>query len=713
MTCRIVLLCLGLYLGCFCPLQAQDDEKAFNADYAKVLRFTKINRWTKAGDLLDDLLTKHASAPYVFSRRREILEYLERCAFHSKYPDAKPKDVVSGDLKSYDPKRGTIKITYNGNFRDFERSNGLRIHKARLTGPATIEVSGPKHPIGKQLMVMIDSYKDNAYTVLFGCEQENDSWFPARLRGLKNGKWVDLDYKEISPVKGGKKFKFKIKVKSTSIQASYNNRGYLQGKKKRNHWGYWGFDDNTAVDKVTLKGAIQPAWIKGLIDEKRQKDRATFASDFRIERVAPRWLLNGRPPVAKVKKVKRDDRAYPGELTPSQHEALKSMRDLATFKNWELALKKAEALSPEIPQATRSWFLALYQTKLDKWDLALKNAGISAKLDPTFYESGSMWADLLTRSGRKEEARKVWRSLLKSHPQEAYSYSSLAYLLMEHNELPAADAVIKDAIKRGLRSRQIKALEDTLFRASHGPKWQNVYHWKSRHYEVHTDIDKKTAEDASRILEKAFTAYSTYMGRTKTKAPRRFQVYIFSGEAGYHEYVRSLIGTPKTHTAGLYFPLLKQLLIWNLPDRKSMLKTVQHEGFHQYVDSITEEMPNWLNEGTAEYYETATSGRWSNTPIRKDHLSELAGGVRDLGRFVRISYRDFYGSASFNYARAWALVYFLRHSTPTNKKVLTSLHDKLKSGMTSKKAIEEVFGQLDMKALKVEMEAFLDELRKR
>ena len=54
---------------------------------------------------------------------------------------------------------------------------------------------------------------------------------------------------------------------------------------------------------------------------------------------------------------------------------------------------------------------------------------------------------------------------------------------------------------------------------------------------------------------------------------------------------------------GLYSPALKQLLIWNQPNRKKMLETVRHEGFHQYLDGVMSDPPPWLNEGLAMYYE--------------------------------------------------------------------------------------------------------------
>ena len=50
---------------------------------------------------------------------------------------------------------------------------------------------------------------------------------------------------------------------------------------------------------------------------------------------------------------------------------------------------------------------------------------------------------------------------------------------------------------------------------------------------------------------------------------------------------------------------VKQLLIWNVPERESMLSTIRHEGFHQSLDRISGEAPDWLHEGMAESIEEA------------------------------------------------------------------------------------------------------------
>ncbi|MFT7616439.1 MAG: tetratricopeptide (TPR) repeat protein [Planctomycetota bacterium] len=685
----------------------QEDVESFERDYGKVISYAKRSRWKKAGELLDKVLLDHALAPYVFAKKREILEYLERCAFHSEYPDAKPADVVSGELHSYDSKRGKIKITYSGNYRDFDKSTDFRYHQAKLAGPTTIEISGKSHPVGQTLYARACVGNKIAYSVIFGCNEDASGWFPGRIRVFKNEVWEEVDTRKMSPVKGGKKFKLKLKIGAKSINAYYNGRAYMAAKKKSNLWESWGIDLNKAIEKVTLTGTIEPSWIKGKIDQRRQENLASFRSTFKLSAIAPSWLLKKQEAVARGKS---DRRNFPGKMNTVVRNNLSQVWRFERLSEWELGLAEVEKLPSSIPAITKEWYRGVFKSRLGRWPESLIHADAVLAVDPTFFEASALRGNALERLRRRKEARAHWRSLIRSYPGESYSFISLAYLLLDINEIDQAQKILSNAIANGHRNRQIKELEETLFRAKNGPKWGRVFVWKSRHYEVHTDIDKKTAEESAKVLEKAFSAYSAYMGRVKNTQKSRFRVFIFSGEAGYAEYVTRLSGSPSSHTAGLYFPLLKQLLIWNLPNRDDMLKTVQHEGFHQFIDSITEEMPTWLNEGTAEYYETATSGRWSKTPVRPDHLTHLDSVVGDLAKFVRIKHKDFYARAGFNYARGWALVYFLRHSTPANKALLVALHEKLKSGMRQLQAINQVFDQVSMKQIKIEIETFLKEL---
>ena len=157
------------------------------------------------------------------------------------------------------------------------------------------------------------------------------------------------------------------------------------------------------------------------------------------------------------------------------------------------------------------------------------------------------------------------------------------------------------------------------------------------------------------------------------------------------------------HTAGLYSPVLKQLLIWNLPKREDMARTIQHEGFHQYLDRAMDDPPVWFNEGMAEYWETAQreDGVLQGGQVRKDHIATLLRSRRQvlpLQQFVYGARADFYRFAQLRYAQGWALVHFLRKGPPANQKLFKALWDALRQrDLSCKAALDRAFAGVDWK----------------
>jgi hypothetical protein len=193
-------------------------------------------------------------------------------------------------------------------------------------------------------------------------------------------------------------------------------------------------------------------------------------------------------------------------------------------------------------------------------------------------------------------------------------------------------------------------------------------------------------------------------GRATLRAPAprgdRFRVFLFSGESGYQEYAKAIIGQAMPHTAGLYTPVLKQLLIWNVPRRDDMVRTIRHEGFHQFLDRVMAHPPTWLNEGTAEFWETARleRGRLQGGQVRPDHLATLVRSRKMLPKLKDFAYGergDFYASAMLRYAQAWALVHFLREGPRTNSVLFDKLFDELRNGKSGRSALDAAFDGVD------------------
>lgn len=97
---------------------------------------------------------------------------------------------------------------------------------------------------------------------------------------------------------------------------------------------------------------------------------------------------------------------------------------------------------------------------------------------------------------------------------------------------------------------------------------------------------------------------------------------------------------------------------------------LRHETAHGYLHAIVPNLPLWLDEGLAEYFEVSRGHEGVNTP----HVEELMlrfdqGAWRpDLARLERLeSVADM---TQFDYAESWAWVHFMLHTTPERREVL-------------------------------------------
>ena len=252
-------------------------------------------------------------------------------------------------------------------------------------------------------------------------------------------------------------------------------------------------------------------------------------------------------------------------------------------------------------------------------------------------------------------------------------------------------------------------------RASRGPSWPQSFVAKTRHYVVTSNLDKPTSERAARVLEESLRAYQSDLGWLDHDDSRRYSVYLFAGEAGYQRYCKKILGSAVPHTAGLYAPELGQLLIWNLPDREAMWRTVRHEALHQYLDQVVGDTPIWLNEGLAEYYEVGerSAGRFRGGPIHRLHVRVLLErGLVPLATFLALDVARFRADSQRHYAQSWAIVRFLLQGRTQHRQIFRSLFEQLENA-DPEEATERVFDAVDVDELDSELEAALQRWAKK
>lgn len=98
---------------------------------------------------------------------------------------------------------------------------------------------------------------------------------------------------------------------------------------------------------------------------------------------------------------------------------------------------------------------------------------------------------------------------------------------------------------------------------------------------------------------------------------------------------------------------------------------LRHEVAHGYLHSVVSDLPLWLDEGLAEYFEVPHGLGGLNSP-HLDLLADLAehnGWRPSLSRLERLS--DISQMDQQSYAEAWAWVYFMLKSQPERHEALT------------------------------------------
>ncbi len=106
---------------------------------------------------------------------------------------------------------------------------------------------------------------------------------------------------------------------------------------------------------------------------------------------------------------------------------------------------------------------------------------------------------------------------------------------------------------------------------------------------------------------------------------------------------------------------------------------LRHEVTHGYLHSVVPNLPLWLDEGLAEYFEVARGRRGLN----RAHLDLLGERLQrgdwqpDLGRLARLDPRQ--EMTLDQYAEAWAWVHFLLESRPEHGEILRTYLRQLQS----------------------------------
>ena len=232
----------------------------------------------------------------------------------------------------------------------------------------------------------------------------------------------------------------------------------------------------------------------------------------------------------------------------------------------------------------------------------------------------------------------------------------------------------------------------------------NLFVMATRHYQVETDITSEMTRLVAEHMETVGAAYYNILRAYGRIRIPRFRVRVYRRRFDYLE----VVGSRHVNTIGLYVPARKTLYacVGN-DDLDRILGVLRHEGWHQFVHEVIENIPPWVDEGLAEYF------RFARVEGGKLILGEMPGRdirmVRGLlqrrqtiplEELMRIDLRAWNRTlreeprrGSLQYRQSFTLVHFLLHADRGRyRKYLYRYLNMLEDGVSRERARKRAFG---------------------
>ncbi|MGF1579194.1 MAG: hypothetical protein ACFCD0_07505 [Gemmataceae bacterium] len=156
-------------------------------------------------------------------------------------------------------------------------------------------------------------------------------------------------------------------------------------------------------------------------------------------------------------------------------------------------------------------------------------------------------------------------------------------------------------------------------------------------------------------------------------SPRAVHVFLFQDRPKYEKFMALRYPEqPKRRAFFVADPTTQDLLVYTFWSDK-IEQDLRHELTHALLHSVLKDVPLWLDEGLAEYFEIPPEAKGLN----KTHLNKLAQnqaftpnltrleGIIDLAKMTPTEYRE-----------SWAWVHMMLQTDPRAKQVLlTYIHE--------------------------------------
>jgi hypothetical protein len=167
---------------------------------------------------------------------------------------------------------------------------------------------------------------------------------------------------------------------------------------------------------------------------------------------------------------------------------------------------------------------------------------------------------------------------------------------------------------------------------------------------------------------------------------RIIQVYLFEDRARFERFMEAKYpDLPKRRAFFMTIPpavgdeQLQVFTYWGGGER--IQQDLRHELTHALLHSVLKDVPIWLDEGLAEYFELPAA----NDGVNVTHLRQLCRGANgpvqpDMARLEKLKRVE--DMTPPEYRESWAWVHLMLHSSPEARKVLLSYLREMRTTAT-------------------------------
>ena len=262
---------------------------------------------------------------------------------------------------------------------------------------------------------------------------------------------------------------------------------------------------------------------------------------------------------------------------------------------------------------------------------------------------------------------------------------------------------------------------------------QRIYKVRSKYYNIESNLPKTELKRWAKHMDLVCkTYYKKFQGFKNQHGHKgRFNMVLVKTNEDFINYLAKY-GINGRAAGGMFFynQNTNKLITWihGIPESFS-IKTLQHEGFHQFnYHFIGTRTPNWANEGMAEYFGDGVminSGKSLQLGIGDYKRIKRVQGAIERGTIIPFGELIYMDSAtwrqnmtsgsprgSFQYAQSWSICYFLMHGERGKyKKAFGKYFKNLSYGMNNQAAFRKAFKTSNTRVFNQKWLKFMSELK--